>query len=111
MPSHALPSCLGDTNPRPQIKSAEDLLQLTRLLRELWTIGPLRKPGEGEQEAEARIESEVGQVVGLLNRMREQSRQQLVSKGSGHGKYVVAAGEQRSTGAATSATAASQVQR
>lgn len=89
-----------DTNAQPQIKSTEDLLQLTRLLRELWIIGPLRKPGEGEQEAEARIDVEVGDVVGLLNRLREQSRQRLVSEGGGHGKYVAAAGESKSQGAA-----------
>ncbi|KAH8902515.1 hypothetical protein BR93DRAFT_972581 [Coniochaeta sp. PMI_546] len=80
------------------IKSAEDLLQLTRLLRELWIIGPLRKPGEGEREAEVTIEDEVRGVVGILGQMREKSRQDLVGQGIGQailgqGSYTASGSE------------------
>ena len=85
---------------RPQIKSTEDLLQLTRLIRELWVTGPLRKPNEGEQEAEAIIGSEVGEVVTLLTQLREQSRKRLISESGGNGRYVAAGGEKKSEGAA-----------
>lgn len=71
-------------------------MQLTRLIRELWVSGPLRKPGESEREADALIGSEVGEVVALLNRLREQSRQQLVADAGGHGRYVVSEGGARS---------------
>lgn len=72
-----------------QIKSVEDLLALTRQLRELWVVGPLRKPGEGEREAEEQIDTEVQKVVQLLNQIRGQGRQSLVSEGGGFGEYAV----------------------
>ncbi|KAL1872440.1 hypothetical protein VTK73DRAFT_1518 [Phialemonium thermophilum] len=71
------------------IKATEDLLQLTRLLRELWVVGPLRKPGEGVAEVEQSIDTEVQDVVSLLNKLREQSRRQMIEDGGGHGNYVV----------------------
>lgn len=67
------------------IKSTEELLTLTRQLRELWVVGPLRKPGEGEAEAAASIDDSVEQVVGLLNELRQKSRQDLMGP---HGTYV-----------------------
>lgn len=73
-------------------------MQLTRLIRELWVTGPLRKPGEGEQEAEAIIGNEVGDVVRLLNELREQSRQRLISESGGNGTYVAATAGQKSEG-------------
>ncbi|KAB5517457.1 hypothetical protein GE09DRAFT_1157801 [Coniochaeta sp. 2T2.1] len=80
------------------IKCAEDLLQLTRTIRELLIIGPIRKPGEGEQEAEATIGKEVQEVVGVLNQMREKSRQELINQGTGQeslgqGSYVLSGSE------------------
>ncbi|OIW22155.1 hypothetical protein CONLIGDRAFT_687813 [Coniochaeta ligniaria NRRL 30616] len=55
------------------IKSAEDLLQLTYLLHELWIIGLLRKPGEGEREVEATIGEEA--VSGYVQRRGERTVQ------------------------------------
>ncbi|KAK1780890.1 hypothetical protein QBC45DRAFT_431232 [Copromyces sp. CBS 386.78] len=37
------------------IKSVEELLSLTRKMRELWVVGALRKPGEGDEEVEAEM--------------------------------------------------------
>lgn len=72
----------------PQIKAVENLLSLTRRIRELWIVGPLRKPGEGDSTEET-IESEVQQVVGILNQLRANKRQQLVSEGGGYGQFEV----------------------
>jgi hypothetical protein len=33
-----------------EVQAAEDLLQLTRELKELWLAGPLRQIGEGEND-------------------------------------------------------------
>lgn len=71
-----------------QIKSVENLLSLTRRIRELWIVGPLRKPGEGDRTEET-IESEVQSVVGILNQLRANKRQQLVSEGGGYGQFEV----------------------
>lgn len=60
------------------------------MLRELWVIGPLRRPGEGEQEAEEKIEQDVKGAVALANKLRQDVREKMVSKGR-HGKYVSAA--------------------
>ena len=49
----------------------------------------MRKPGEGEREAEEQIDTEVQKVVQLLNQIRGQSRQKLVSEGGGFGEYAV----------------------
>lgn len=38
------------TNTEAQVQAAEELLQLTRELKELWLAGPLRKVGEGEND-------------------------------------------------------------
>lgn len=73
-----------------QIKSVENLLSLTRRIRELWIVGPLRKPGEGDRTEET-IESEVQQVVGILNQLRANKRQRLVSEGGGYGQFEVGA--------------------
>lgn len=72
----------------PQIKSVENLLSLTRRIRELWIVGPLRKPGEGDRTEET-IDSEVQKVVGILNQLRANKRQQLVSEGGGYGQFEV----------------------
>lgn len=69
------------------IKAVENLLSLTRRIRELWIVGPLRKPGDGGKTDET-IESEVQQVMGILNHLRANKRQQLVSEGGGYGQYV-----------------------
>ena len=70
-------------------------------------MGPLRKPGDGGQTDET-IDSEVQQVMGILNHLRANKRQQLVSEGGGYGQYV--AGEliqpPSATGPANGSTAA-----
>jgi len=63
-----------DMETRGLIKSTQDLLALTRQLRELWVVGPLRKPGEGEREAEDAMDREARCVVELLNGLRERVR-------------------------------------
>ncbi|KAG6364254.1 hypothetical protein INS49_005853 [Diaporthe citri] len=75
-----------DLETQTLIKSVENLLSLTRRIRELWIVGPLRKPGEGDRTEET-IESEVQQVVGILNQLRANKRQQLVSEGGGYGQF------------------------
>ncbi|KAL1845389.1 hypothetical protein Daus18300_014554 [Diaporthe australafricana] len=70
------------------IKSVENLLSLTRRIRELWIVGALRKPGEGDRTEET-IESEVQKVVGIFNQLRSNKRQQLVSEGGGYGQFEV----------------------
>ncbi|OAA56229.1 metacaspase [Niveomyces insectorum RCEF 264] len=70
------------------IKTAEDMLTLTRRIRELWVIGPLRKPGEGDAEAETRIRDAVVPVAGLLDGQRAQARQRLLGP---HGTYRLTA--------------------
>lgn len=63
---------------------------MTRQLRELWVVGPLRKPGEGEREAEETIAAEVQRVTETLNQLRGHSRQQMVSEGGGYGQFEMA---------------------
>ncbi|KAL8409839.1 hypothetical protein RB594_008067 [Gaeumannomyces avenae] len=69
------------------VKSTEDLLTLTRLLRELWLVGSLLKPGEGERVAEQTIDGHVQSAAALMAHLRDQSRQQLVGP---TGQYVAA---------------------
>lgn len=69
------------------VKSTEDLLTLTRLLRELWLVGPLMKPGEGERVAEETIDGHVQATAALMAHLRDQSRKQLVGP---TGQYVAA---------------------
>jgi hypothetical protein len=71
-----------------QIKSAEDLLSLTRLLRELWVIGPLRKPGEGEQETQRVIDENVRDVIDMMNKLRQAAREEMVRELGPHGSYT-----------------------
>ena len=40
--------CVDIANDDLQVRAAEDLLQLTRELKEMWLFGPLRGIGEGE---------------------------------------------------------------
>ncbi|KAK0639721.1 hypothetical protein B0T16DRAFT_337443 [Cercophora newfieldiana] len=56
------------------IKSTEDLLGLTRQLRELWVVGPLKKPGEGDDEAQQVIKDDASQYFATLNGMRRAER-------------------------------------
>jgi Surfeit locus protein 5 subunit 22 of Mediator complex len=50
-----------------QVRAAEDLLQLTRELKEMWLFGPLRGIGEGEGEGKMGEDSKkVGEMVEAL---------------------------------------------
>ena len=50
-----------------QVRAAEDLLQLTRELKEMWLFGPLRGIGEGEGEGKMDDDSQkVGVMVDAL---------------------------------------------
>ncbi|PMD21051.1 hypothetical protein NA56DRAFT_645784 [Hyaloscypha hepaticicola] len=49
------------------VRAAEDLLQLTRELKEMWLFGPLRGIGEGEGEGKIDEDSKkVGEMVDTL---------------------------------------------
>jgi len=55
------------------IRAAEDLLRLTRELKEMWLFGPLRGLGEGEEEGGMEDDAKkVGEMVeALLKRQAE----------------------------------------
>ncbi|KAN0095309.1 Mediator complex, subunit Med22 [Hyaloscypha variabilis] len=49
------------------VRAAEDLLQLTRELKEMWLFGPLRGIGEGESEGKMDEDAKkVGEMVEAL---------------------------------------------
>ncbi|KAK3953396.1 hypothetical protein QBC32DRAFT_387903 [Pseudoneurospora amorphoporcata] len=56
------------------IKSVEELLSLTRKMRELWIVGALRKPGEGDEEVEAEVRKMWEGVRGVEGGWRMQQR-------------------------------------
>ncbi|KAK3369683.1 hypothetical protein B0T24DRAFT_596394 [Lasiosphaeria ovina] len=72
------------------IKSVEDLLGLTRLLRELWIAGPLKTFGEGEDEAERLMRADAAVVFALRNQLRIATRQRTALASSGSITYVSA---------------------
>ncbi|KAH9209859.1 mediator complex, subunit Med22 [Leptodontidium sp. 2 PMI_412] len=55
------------------VRATEDLLQLTRELKELWLFGPLRGINEGEGEGQMNVDSQkVGELVeAVLKRVGE----------------------------------------
>ncbi|KAM7215599.1 hypothetical protein V8F06_008986 [Rhypophila decipiens] len=66
------------------VKSTEDLLSLTCRLRELWAVGPLKKPGEGgEAEALEQMKQDAMSVFQLLDKMRGEARQKMVRESNG----------------------------
>ncbi|KAH8671995.1 hypothetical protein BGZ60DRAFT_25202 [Tricladium varicosporioides] len=57
------------------VKTAQDLLQLTRELKELWLFGPLREIGEGEGEGSMDIDSvKVGEMADKILRKDAESK-------------------------------------
>ncbi|ESZ97216.1 hypothetical protein SBOR_2410 [Sclerotinia borealis F-4128] len=54
--------------------AAEDLLKLTRELKELWTFGPLRGIGEGEGDGE--MEADSKKVAELIEKQLEKQHEQ-----------------------------------
>ncbi|KAH8846869.1 hypothetical protein MCOR27_007712 [Pyricularia oryzae] len=68
------------------IASIEHLLSLTRQVRELWLVGPLLKPGEGERAADGQIDEQVESMTHILNQLRERVRNRQVGP---HGTYII----------------------
>ncbi|EHL01412.1 putative Mediator of RNA polymerase II transcription subunit 22 [Glarea lozoyensis 74030] len=64
---------------RALVRAAEDLLQLTREMKELWLFGPLREIGEGEGEGKMDEDSvKVGEMVEqILRKDAESSKSKL----------------------------------
>ncbi|KAK3295182.1 uncharacterized protein B0H64DRAFT_441607 [Chaetomium fimeti] len=60
------------------IKSTEDLLSLTRKIRELWVIGALKPPGAHDAEAEQGMRQDAEQVLTMLNTLRDRQRQAML---------------------------------
>lgn len=75
-----------------KVKSTEDLLALTRRLRELWVVGPLKKPGDGgEAEVLHEMKQDAASIFELLNRMRAEAREKIASESNGCMTYVLGA--------------------
>lgn len=49
----------------------------------------MRKPDEGGRQLDESIAAEAQAVTDILNRLRQNTRQQQVSAGGGYGQYVV----------------------
>ncbi|KAK4097631.1 hypothetical protein N658DRAFT_500240 [Parathielavia hyrcaniae] len=62
------------------VKSTEDLLSLTRKMRELWVVGPLKAPGAQDAEAEQAMQQDADQVFAMLNAIRDSQRQRLMQQ-------------------------------
>ncbi|KAK0667898.1 hypothetical protein QBC41DRAFT_253115 [Cercophora samala] len=56
------------------ISATEDLLSLTREIRELWIIGSLTKPGAGDEEARQSIKQEADETFDMVNALRHEQR-------------------------------------
>lgn len=62
---------------------------MTRRLRELWAVGPLKKPGDGgEAEALNEIRQNAAAVFQLFDRMREEKRQRMARQCDGGLVYI-----------------------
>ncbi|KAL2187747.1 hypothetical protein L209DRAFT_779686 [Thermothelomyces heterothallicus CBS 203.75] len=71
-----------ETKLSAMIKSTEDLVSLSRRIRELWIIGAL-KPVTGEADQGMDMDSE--QVFSLLGALRERQRQSLLQHAAAAG--------------------------
>ncbi|KAK0717486.1 hypothetical protein B0T26DRAFT_751537 [Lasiosphaeria miniovina] len=72
------------------IKSVEDLLGLTRQLREMWIAGPLKTFGEGEDEAERLMRADAADVFAMRNQLRIAARQRTALASGGSITYMSA---------------------
>jgi hypothetical protein len=63
------------------VKSTEDLLSLTRKIRELWVIGPLKAPGAHDAQAEREMQQDAEHVFAMLNAIRDTQRQKMLHQG------------------------------
>jgi hypothetical protein len=50
-----------------KIRAAEDLMSLTRELKEMWLFGPLRSLNEGEARANRQIDEDATAVANLID--------------------------------------------
>jgi hypothetical protein len=71
-----------------QIRAAEDLMSLSRELKEMWLFGPLRSLNEGEATANARIDEDARAVIAIMD--------SLIRSGDGEQKAA-----EKSTGEST----------
>ncbi|KAK4118571.1 hypothetical protein N657DRAFT_651124 [Parathielavia appendiculata] len=62
------------------VKSTEDLLSLTRKIRELWVVGPLKAPGAQDAEAEQAMQQDAEHVFAMLNAIRDSQRQRMLQQ-------------------------------
>ncbi|KAK4150461.1 hypothetical protein C8A00DRAFT_36926 [Chaetomidium leptoderma] len=73
------------------IKSTEDLLTLTRKIRELWVVGPLKAPAGGGAHADARARAEqamrqdADHVFAMLDGLRDVQRQRMLRQAADAG--------------------------
>ena len=51
-------------------------------------MGPLRLPSDGNTEVEQNIETEVANVLSVINEMRAESRRKMLQDQGGQGTYV-----------------------
>ncbi|KAK4448908.1 hypothetical protein QBC34DRAFT_406323 [Podospora aff. communis PSN243] len=69
------------------IKVTEDLLALTRQLRELWVVGRLKMVGEGEGETQQLIKGDAARYFETLNVLRRAERLREIAAYSGSIEY------------------------
>ncbi|CAK7268327.1 hypothetical protein SEPCBS119000_003004 [Sporothrix epigloea] len=62
------------------VRTAKNLCTLTRRIRELWIVGPLRASGEGDVEAELRIREVMEPLAMQLEAMQGARRQHNLGK-------------------------------
>ncbi|KAK4202132.1 hypothetical protein QBC40DRAFT_263601 [Triangularia verruculosa] len=72
--SAAINSLAMETAMTGFITATEDLLSLTREIRELWIIGSLTKPGAGDEEARQEIKKDADAVFRAVNALRNEQR-------------------------------------
>lgn len=66
-----------------QIRAAEDLMSLSRELKEMWLFGPLRSLNEGEASANAMIDEDARAVAVILDSiMRNGDGEQKATEGN-----------------------------
>jgi hypothetical protein len=88
-------------NPTAQVKSTEDLLSLTRKIRKLWVIGPLKAPGAHDAQAEQEMQQDAEHVFAMLNAIRDAQRQKMLQQGG----LTYERGEIEATGSSASGNA------
>ncbi|KAK4180186.1 hypothetical protein QBC36DRAFT_320607 [Triangularia setosa] len=72
--SAAINSLAMETAMTGFITATEDLLSLTREIRELWIIGSLTKPGAGDEEARQGIKRDAEAVFNAVSALKNEGR-------------------------------------